>query len=168
MGYWWLSALSQQRAHSCITSCSEFFGKTSNHPGDSAPLHSIFGTLWLLAFPQTKNHLWKGRDFIPSMRFRKIWWGSWWRLGELCEVPRCILWRGLRHHCSMCNVSCILSINVSIFHITWLDTFWTDLVYFVELLMYELLSWGHLLGGLESTLGSKFIQWIKRGKRESF
>ena len=28
------------------------------------------------------------------------------------------------------NVSCLVSssINVSIFHITWLDTFWTDLV----------------------------------------
>ena len=64
------------------------------------------------------------------MRFRKTWWGSWWRLGELCEIPRCLLWRGLRRRCPMYNVSCILSslINVSIFHITWLDTFWTDLV----------------------------------------
>ena len=40
------------------------------------------------------------------MTFRKIWWGSWWRLAELCEVPRCLLWRGLRHHCPVYNVSC--------------------------------------------------------------
>ena len=51
---WWLAASSQWRAHSCITSCAEFFWETSNHPGDSAPLQPRFGALWLLAFPQTK------------------------------------------------------------------------------------------------------------------
>ena len=45
------------------------------------------------------------------MRYRKIWWGSWWWLRELCEVPRCLLWRGLRCHCPMYNVSCIFSSN---------------------------------------------------------
>ena len=54
MGNWWLAASSWQHAHSCITSHTEFFGKTSNHPGDSAPLQHRFGTLQLLAFPQTK------------------------------------------------------------------------------------------------------------------
>ena len=43
-----------QCAYSCITSYTEFCGKTSNHPGDSAPLQPRFGALWLLAFPQTK------------------------------------------------------------------------------------------------------------------
>ena len=38
MGNWWLEALSQQFAHSCIISHGEFFGKKSNHEGDSAPL----------------------------------------------------------------------------------------------------------------------------------
>ena len=28
-------------------------------------------------------------------------------LGELCEVPRCLLWRGLRCYCPMDSVSCI-------------------------------------------------------------
>ena len=41
------------------------------------------------------------------MRFGKIGWGSWWWLGELCEVPRYLLWRGLRCHCPMCNIYCI-------------------------------------------------------------
>ena len=104
MGNSWLAASSWQCACSYTTSHTEFFGKTSNHPGDSAPLQPRFGALRLLAFPKTKNHLWKGRDFRPSMRFRKIWWGSWWQLGELCEVPRCLLWRRLRHHCPMYNV----------------------------------------------------------------
>ena len=60
---------------------------------------------WL--FPTLKSPL-KERDFRPSMRFKKIWQGSWCWLQELCEVPRCLLWRGLRHHCPTYNVSCIL------------------------------------------------------------
>ena len=39
------------------------------------------------------------------MRFRKIRRGSWRWLEGLCEVPRCLLWRGLRHHCPIYNVS---------------------------------------------------------------
>ena len=53
MGNWWLAASSRQCAHSCISSHAEFFGKTSNHPGDSIPLQPRFGALQLLAFPQT-------------------------------------------------------------------------------------------------------------------
>ena len=34
--------------------CGEFFAKTSNHPGDSAPLQPRFGALALLAFPKIK------------------------------------------------------------------------------------------------------------------
>ena len=54
IGNWWLVASSQQYAFSCIMSHAEFFGETSNHPGDSAPLQPRFGTLRLLAFPKTK------------------------------------------------------------------------------------------------------------------
>ena len=66
----------------------------------------VLHDFWL--FPKLKNYFWKGRDFRPSVRFRKICWGSWWWLGEPYEVPRCLLWRGLRSHCPMYNVSCIL------------------------------------------------------------
>ena len=41
------------------------------------------------------------------MRFGKIQQGSWWQLGKLCEVPRCLLWKELRHHCPLYNVSCV-------------------------------------------------------------
>ena len=54
MGNWWLAASTWQRACSCITSCAECFGKTSKHPGDSAPLQPKFGAIQLLAFPKTK------------------------------------------------------------------------------------------------------------------
>ena len=53
MGSWWW-ATSSQRACSCITSHAEFFGETSNHPGDSATLQPRFGVLQLLPFPKTK------------------------------------------------------------------------------------------------------------------
>ena len=89
-----------QCARSCITSHAEFFGKTSDHPGDSAPLQSRFGALWPLAFPKTKITFERKRFQTISERFRKIWRGSWWRL-----VPRCLLWRGLRRHCPMYSVS---------------------------------------------------------------
>ena len=54
VGSWWLEDSSRQCAHSCIMYHAEFFGKTSNHPGDSFPLQPRFGTLRLLAFPKTK------------------------------------------------------------------------------------------------------------------
>ena len=54
MGKWWLAASAQQCSCSYIMSCAEFFGKTSNHPGDSALLRPRFGALQLLAFPKTK------------------------------------------------------------------------------------------------------------------
>ena len=54
MGNWWLAASSQQCVCSCIMSPAEFFSKTSNYPGDLAPLQPRFGTLRLLDFPNTK------------------------------------------------------------------------------------------------------------------
>ena len=54
MGNWWVAALAQYRACSCITSHAEYFGKMSNHPGDSIPLQSRYVTLQFLAFPKTK------------------------------------------------------------------------------------------------------------------
>ena len=108
MGTWWLAASSQHSTCSCITYHQEFFGETSNYPVDLAPLQPRFGALRFLAFPKTKITCeWKGRDFRPWVRFRKRQWGSWWWLGELCEVPQCLLWRGLRCHCLVYNVSCI-------------------------------------------------------------
>ena len=107
MGSWWLAASSRQHAHSCFTSCAEFFGETSNHPGDSAPLQSRSGTLQLLTFPKTKITFEREEISDCWWEFRKIRWGSWWQLGELCEVPRCLLWRALRCH-PVYSVSCIL------------------------------------------------------------
>ena len=103
MGNWWSAASLKQRAHACITSTA----KLVKHPVTQVTQHLYSQDLvpfdfWL--FQKLKSPL-KGRDFRSLMRFRKIRQCSWWRLGELCEVPRCLLWRGLGHHCPVQNVS---------------------------------------------------------------
>ena len=57
-------------------------------------------------FPKLKSPL-KGRRFQTIDEIQENMTGSWWRLGEPCEVPRCLPWRGLKCHCPMDNVSCI-------------------------------------------------------------
>ena len=55
--------------HACITPCADFFGGTSSHPGDSAPLQPRFGVLWLLAFPKTKIN-------VEMEEISDSWWDS--------------------------------------------------------------------------------------------
>ena len=145
MGNWWLAASSPQLACSCITSCAEVFIETSNHPGDSAPLQPTFGALWLLAFSPNKiafereensDHRWDSgkydrvADGDSNKGFCRVFWTVEEMLGELCEVPRCLLWRerGIIVLSTMFLVSCIFFNKCLYFHITWLDIFWTDLI----------------------------------------
>ena len=128
MGNWWLAASLWQHSHSRITSCAEFFGETSNQPGDSTPLQPRFGALWLLAFPKTQitfekekisEHWWDSGKYDRSAD------GNW----ENCVRSHGAYFDrdwGVIVLCTMFFVSA--SISVSIFHRTWLDTFWTDLV----------------------------------------
>ena len=90
-----------------VSHLMKFFGETSNHPGDSAPYSPDLASCDFLLFPKLKSPL-KGRDFRLLIRFRKIWEGSRWWLGELCKVPKCPLWRVTRHHRPIYTVSCIL------------------------------------------------------------
>ena len=129
MGNWWLAASSRQRACSCVTSHAEFFGETSNHPGDSAPLQLRFGARQLLAFPQTAITF--EREEISD---------HWWNLGKYDRAAdgdweNCVRSQGAYFKGTEVSLSygqCFLylvssSINVSMFHTIWLDTFWTDL-----------------------------------------
>ena len=138
-----------KRAHSCFSSCAEFFGKTSNHPGDSAPLQPRFGTLWLLAFPKTKitferdeisNHWW------DSGKYNRTADGDW----ENCVRSQGAYiegdW-GITVLCTMFLLSCIF-LKMFVFHITWLDTFWTDFIF-----QYQI----EPTGGLTSLFSDWFI-----------
>ena len=131
VGNWWLAASSQQCAHSCFMSHVEFFCKTSNHPGDLAPLQPRFGALWLLAFPKVKSPL-KEKKFQNVNEIQENTTGQVMEIGRTVWGPRVPTSKGSEAPLSC--VQCFLylvssSINVSIVHITCLDTFWTDFIY---------------------------------------
>ena len=129
LGNWWLAASSRQCTCSCIMFPAEFFGRTSNHPGDSVPRKPSFGALQLLGFP--KMNIIFEREEISD-----CWWDSGKSHGQLRETGgHCVRSQGV--YCEgdwgvivLCTTFLVSSsINVSIFHNTWLDTFWTDLMY---------------------------------------
>ena len=129
MGSWWLAASSRQCARSCITSWAEFFGKTSNHPGDS-PFYSpdlVPSDFWL--FPKLKFPS-KGKRFQTIDEIQEDMMGQLMATGRTVWGPKVPTLKGTE--ASLFHVQCFLylvsSTNVSIFHITWLDTFWTDLI----------------------------------------
>ena len=105
-------------------SCAEFYSETSNHPGDSAPLKPRFVTLQLLAFPQTKITF--EREEIQENTT-----GQWMAIGTVWG-SKVSTWKGTE--VSLSCVQCFLylassSVNLSLFHSTWLDIFWTDLTH---------------------------------------
>ena len=128
MGSRWLAASSRQRACSCLTSAAEFFGETSDHPGDSALLQPRFGALWLLAFPKTKITF--EREEISDRRYDsgkqdRATDGDW----ENCVRSQGAYFEGDWGVIVLCTMFLVSpSINVSIFHSMCLDTFCTDLV----------------------------------------
>ena len=130
MGNWWLAASIWQCACSCIMSHAEFFGNTSNHSGDSAP-HSadlVPYSFWL--FPILKSLL-KGKRFQTINEIQENTMGQLMSIGRTVWGPKVSALKGTE--VSLSYVQCFLhllssSINVSIFHITWLGTFWTDLI----------------------------------------
>ena len=120
-------------------SCAEFFGEISSHPGDTAPLQPRFGALQILfqsvlkkpcLFPKLKSPL-KGKRFQPVDKTQENTMGQLMAIQKTVWGPKVPTLKGTEAPLSY--VQCFLylvssSINASIFHITWLSTFWTDLV----------------------------------------
>ena len=144
MGNWWLAVSSGHCALSCIMSRAEFFGKTSNYPGDPAPLQPRFDALWLLDFPKTEiafekeqisDHHWDSGKYNREFRVtgRTVW------------GPKVSTLKGTG--ASLSYIQCFLylvssSINVSIFHIMWLDSFCTDIyMLYLEFLLIWCIYW---------------------------
>ena len=124
MGNWWLAASSWQRTHSCIMSCTDIFGETSNHPGDSAPYSPDLAPCNVWLFPKLKAPL-------KEKRFKTIDEIQENTTGQLMVIGRTV-W-GLKvptlkgTEASLSCVQCFLylvssSVNVTILHITWLNT----------------------------------------------
>ena len=119
--------LHHNNTHTHVSQLVQSFGERSNPPGESAPLQPRFGALRLLAFPKTKITF--KREEISNCQ---------WDSGKYCgaadgDCESCVrsqdaFWKGTE--ASLSYVQCFLHLacssrNVSIFHITWLDTFWT-------------------------------------------
>ena len=131
MGNWWLAASSEQCTLLCITCHAEFFGKTSNHPSDSALLQSRFHTLRLLAFLKSKV-IFERKEIQPVDEIQENMTGQLMAIGRTMWGPKVPTLKVTE--ASLSYVQCFLyfvssSINFSIFHSTWMDTFWTGLVF---------------------------------------
>ena len=125
MGNWWLAASSQQCACSCITFCAEVFCETSNHPGDSAPYSPDLAPCDFWLFWKLKSPL-KGKRFQTIDEIQENRTGHLMATGRTVWGPKVPTLKGTEE--SLSYVQCLLyltssSINVSIFHIMWLDTF---------------------------------------------
>ena len=83
-----------------------FFWYNIKSPRWLSLLQPRFGARWLLAIPKLKSLL-KGKRFQTISEIQKNMTGQLWQSGELGEVPICLLWRRLRHHCPMCNLSLV-------------------------------------------------------------
>ena len=123
---WWLAASSGQCACSCITSRAEFFGEISNHPGDSDLVPCDF---W--HFPKLKSPL-KGERFQTIDEIQENMMGQLMVTGRTMWGPKMPTLKGTE--ASLSYVQCFLylessSINVSIFHIVQLNTFWIDCLF---------------------------------------
>ena len=136
MGSWWLAVSPRTRAHWCIKSHAEFFGQKLTHPGDSAPLQLRFGVLWLLFFPKTKITFEKQQERFQTINeIQENMMGGLILIGRTVWGPKVPTSKGTE--VSLICVPSFLylvssSINDSIFHITWLDTFWTDLIFVMD------------------------------------
>ena len=104
----------------------QFFGKTSNHPGGSAPLQPRVGPLWLLAFPKTKttfekeeisNHQWDSGECNGAAN------GGWGNCVRSQSANFEGDW-GVIVLCTMFFISS--SITVSTFHNIWLAGYFLD------------------------------------------
>ena len=126
MGSWWLAASSQQYAHSCIMSCAEFSWKNIKSPRWLSSHHSpdlLPCNFWLL--PKLKSPL-KGNRRQTINEIQENMTGQLKETGKTVWGPKVPTLKGTG--VSLSYVQCFLylvpsSINASIFHIKWLDTF---------------------------------------------
>ena len=125
MGNWWLAASSWLHAHSCITSHAEFCGEISNHPGYSDPYLPDLMPCDFWLFPKLKSPL-KGKRFqtisaIIAGKYGRAADGDW----ENYMKSQCVYFEGDWGVIALWSMFLDLvssSINVSIFHITYLDS----------------------------------------------
>ena len=82
MGNWWLAASSWQTCPLRHNISYRVFCQNIEAPRGLRPPTAQIWHHATSGSSQNWNHLWKGNDFRPWMRFRKIWQGSWWRFQQ--------------------------------------------------------------------------------------
>ena len=116
---------------SCITSGAEFWWNIKPPRSLSPPAAQIWHPVTSAVSPKLKSPL-KGKRFQTIDEIQENMKGKLMVIGRTVWGPKVSTLKGTG--VSLSHVQCFRylvssSINVSIFHITWLDTFWTDLIY---------------------------------------
>ena len=106
MGNWWLAASSWQHTHSCITSHAGFWQNIKSPRWLSTPYSPDLMSWDFWLFPKLKSPL-KRKRFQTFDEIQGNTMGQLMVIRRTVQVPRYLLWRGMRHHCSTYNVSCI-------------------------------------------------------------
>ena len=107
------------------------FGETSNHPGDSASYSPDLAPCNFCLFPKLKSPL-KGKRFQTIHEFKENTTTQVMAIGRTVWAPRMPALKGTEVWLSCAQYFFYLvssSINASILHITWLDTFCTALIH---------------------------------------
>ena len=107
MGCWWLTTSSWQCAHSRITSWANFLVKHQIIQVAQPCYSPHLVPCDFCLFPKLKSPL-KGKRFHVVDKIQENTTGQRMAIGRTVWGPKYLLWRGLRHHYPMYNVSCIL------------------------------------------------------------
>ena len=136
LGNWWLAASPPQCARSRITSRAEFLAKHRITQVTQPPYSPDLAPCNFWLFPKLKSAL-KGKRFQTTNEIQGNTTGQLMTTRTLWgpKAPEA----SLSIMCTMFPVSS--SINVSLFHITWLVTFWTDLAGINKTRCNDLKSW---------------------------
>ena len=119
-------------------SCKDFFAKHQITQVTQTPYNPNLAPCNFWLFPKLKSPS-KGKRFQTIDEIQENTTGKLMAIERTVWGPKVPTLKGTE--VSLSTVQCLLylvssSINVSIFHSTWLDTFWTDLInlYFIFLL----------------------------------
>ena len=132
MGNWWLAASSRQCTHCCIM--QSFLVQHQITQLNQPPYSSDLAPCDFWLFSKLKSPL-KGKRFQTINEIQENMMGGLILIGRTVWGPKVPTSKGTE--VSLICVPSFLylvssSINDSIFHITWLDTFWTDLIFVMD------------------------------------
>ena len=139
MGNWWLAASSWQHAHWCITACEKFFEIYQINQVTQPPYSPDLVPCDFWLFPKLKSPL-KGKKIQTMNEIQKNMTGQMMTIGKTVWDPREPTLKGTEAIvlCTMFLVSSL--ITASIFHITWLDTFWRYIYIYSFVLLLHFVS----------------------------